>query len=67
MSQFSDEIFMAFEISVSFSDQKKGVKMDRTATENTNDGVMSPVLTFGHIVHRSRTHTDIMDETPICT
>ena len=66
-SQFSDEILVAFAISVSFVGQKNDVKMDRTTNENTNGSTMNPASMFGRIVHRLRTHPGDTDRTPTCT
>ena len=67
MSQFFEEILVAFAISISFVDQKNGVKMDKKTNENTNDSVMNPVLMFERIIHCLRTHHDGTCSTHICT
>ena len=46
----SDEILIAFSISVTFINQKNSQKMDRIANHNTSNAVLNPVQIFRALI-----------------
>lgn len=59
------QLELADSVSLTFTNQKNGIKNDRVTHQRTNDILFCPVRTFAKIMKRIRSYAGSLDNTPI--